>query len=114
MASFVWPIFWIASFSADHFARSRRRGLAVLRELLLDLLEPLLRLLRLLLRERALLDLERHDPPLDLVDLGRHRVDLRPQARGRLVDEVDGLVGQEPVGDVAVREAGGGDERARP
>ena len=28
-----------------------------------------------------------------------------------LVDEVDRLVGQEPVGDVAVREHGGGDER---
>ena len=32
--------------------------------------------------------------------------------RGRLVDQVDRLVGQEAVGDVAVRERGGGDQRA--
>ena len=38
--------------------------------------------------------------------------DLHLQARGRLVDEVDGLVGQEAVGDVAVGERRGGDQRA--
>ena len=38
------------------------------------------------------------------VELRRHRVDLHAQPRGRLVDQVDGLVGQEPVGDVAVRQ----------
>ena len=32
--------------------------------------------------------------------------------RGGLVDQVDRLVGQEAVGDVAVRERGGGDQRA--
>ena len=36
----------------------------------------------------------------------RHGVDLDAEARGRLVDQVDGLVGQEAVGDVAVREHG--------
>ena len=39
------------------------------------------------------------------------RIDLHAQARRRLVDQVDRLVGQEAVGDVAVRERGGGDER---
>ena len=39
------------------------------------------------------------------------RVDLDAQPRGRLVDQVDGLVGQEAVGDVAVRERGRGHER---
>ena len=48
---------------------------------------------------------------LGLVELERRGVDLHPQPRGRLVDEVDRLVGQEPVGDVAVREHGGRDER---
>ena len=33
--------------------------------------------------ERLLLDLELHDPALDLVDLGRHRVDLHPHAATR-------------------------------
>ena len=58
-----------------------------------------------LLLERLLLDLELHDAALDLVDLGRHRVDLDAQARGGLVDQVDRLVGQEAVGDVAVATA---------
>ncbi len=44
----------------------------------------------------------------DLVQLGRHRVDLGAQARGGLVDEVDRLVGEEPVGDVAMGQHGGG------
>jgi hypothetical protein len=57
------------------------------------------------------LDLELHDAALDLVDLGRHGVDLDAQARGGLVDEVDGLVGEEAVGDVAVAEGGRRDER---
>src|SRR5882724_8277576 len=57
-------------------------------------------------RHRHALDLELHDPARDLVDLLRHRVDLHAQARGRLVDEVDGLVRQEAVADVAVREHG--------
>ncbi len=51
------------------------------------------------------------DAALDDVDLGRHRVDLDAQLAGRLVDEVDGLVGQEPAGEVAVGQHGGGDER---
>jgi hypothetical protein len=37
--------------------------------------------------------------------------DLHLEARRGLVDQVDGLVGQEAVGDVAVRERGGRDER---
>ena len=48
---------------------------------------------------------------MDLVDLGRHRRQLDRDARGGLVDEVDRLVGQEAVGDVAVAERGGGDQR---
>jgi hypothetical protein len=38
-------------------------------------------------------------------------VDLHPQPRGGLVDQVDGLVGQLAPGDVAVRESGRGDQR---
>ena len=56
------------------------------------------------LAQRLALDLQLHPAPLHLVQLGGHRVDLHPQLRGRLVDQVDRLVGQEAVADVAVRE----------
>ena len=39
------------------------------------------------------------------------RPDPQPHPRAGLVDQVDRLVGQEPVGDVAVGQLGGGDER---
>src|SRR5207237_10622204 len=49
----------------------------------------------LLLAQCRPLDLELLDAALDDVDLHRHGVDLDAQAARRLVDEVDGLVGQE-------------------
>ena len=49
--------------------------------------------------------------PVDLVDLGRLGVDLHPDPRRRLVDEVDRLVGEEAVGDVALAERRRGDQR---
>jgi hypothetical protein len=49
---------------------------------LLDLLQALARGLVLLLGERLPLDLELHDPALDLVDLCRQRVDLDAHAAG--------------------------------
>ena len=64
-----------------------------------------------LLGQRHLLDLELAHAAGDDVELGRHRVDLDAQAAGRLVDEVDGLVGEEAAGHVAVREHGRRDER---
>ena len=87
-----------------------RAGLLEVGELALEPLQALGRRRVLLLAQGLALDLELHDAPLDLVELRRQRVDLGPQLRGRLVDEVDGLVGQEAVGDVAVGEGGGGDE----
>ena len=63
------------------------------------------------LRSALALDLELHDAPLDFVELRRHRVDLHAQLRRRLVDQVDRLVRQEAVGDVAVRQHRRGDQR---
>ena len=57
-----------------------------------------------LLGQRGLLDLQPHHPAGELVELGRHRVDLGAEHRAGLVDQVDRLVRQEPVGDVAVAE----------
>ena len=50
------------------------------------------------------------DGALELVDLDGRAVDLHLQAGGRLVDEVDGLVGQLAPRDVAVAEGRRGDE----
>ena len=80
-------------------------------QLLLERLEPRLRRVVGLLAQRLALDLELDAPALELVELDRHRVDLHAQPRRRLVDEVDGLVRQEALGDVAVRQGRRGDER---
>ena len=64
-----------------------------------------------LLRHRGELDLELAHAPLGLVELERRGVDLHAQPRRRLVDEVDRLVGQVPVGDVAVGEHRRRDQR---
>ena len=86
-------------------------GLAQLGELAVQRLAALGGRVVALVLERRALDLQLHDAALDLVDLLGERVDLDAQARAGLVDEVDGLVGQEAVGDVAVRQRRGGDER---
>src|SRR5699024_9433410 len=65
-----------------------------------------------LLRQGHVLHLQAVDGAAELIDLDRSRVDLHPQPAGRLVDEVDGLVGQLPAGDVAVRHRGRGHEGA--
>ena len=102
---------WIASFSCVPVRRQRALLLLEVGQLLLELRQPLGRGLVGLLAQRLALDLELHHAPLHLVELGRHRVDLHAQPRRRLVDQVDGLVGQEAVGDVAVREHGRRDQR---
>ena len=68
----------------------------------------------ILLRHRGQLDLELHHAAVRLVELDRRGVDLHPQARRGLVDQVDCLVRQEAVRDIAVRENRGRDERSIP
>ena len=101
----------IFAFSACHCAVSARALLLQLGELALERLAPALGGVVLLLAQRLQLDLELHRAALELVDLLGHRVDLDAQPRRGLVDEVDRLVGQEAVGDVAVAEGRGGDRR---
>ena len=64
-----------------------------------------------LLAQRLLLDLELDDAAIELVELFGLRIDLDAQARGRLVDEVDRLVGEETIGNIAVRQGRRGDDR---
>ena len=63
-----------------------------------------------LLHKRLLLDLHLGELALRQIDLFGHAVDLDAQTAGCLVHEVDGLVGQETIGDVAVRQLRAGDD----
>ena len=80
-------------------------------ELLRELFEPVARELVVLFLEGHLLDLHLHNAAAQVVELRRHGVDLRADHGAGLIDEVDGLVRQETVGDIAVGERGRGDER---
>ena len=71
-------------------------------ELLLDLRQVLLGELVGLLLQGGLLNLMLDDLPLDDVQLGGHGVHLGADHGAGLVHQVDGLVRQEPVGDIAV------------
>ena len=48
------------------------------------------------------LNFQLHDAPLDFIDFHGQGINLHAQAGGGFVDEIDGLVRQEPIRDVAV------------
>ena len=73
--------------------------------------EARLRRVVALLAQRLALDLELDAAALELVQLDGHRIHLHAQPAGGLVDQVDRLVGQEALGDVAVREDRRGHQR---
>ena len=85
---------------------SRKSG-----ELRFDLSKPLARMRVGFLEQRLALDFQLHDAAFDLVDFHGQRIELHAQRRRRFVDQVDGLVGQEAVGDVAMGKRGRGDNR---
>ena len=89
----------------------RVRLLLQLAELGAEFYQPVARGGVALLAQRLLLDLELDDAPVELVELFGLAVDLHTLARGRFVDEVDRLVGQEAVGDVAVGQRRRRDQR---
>ncbi len=78
----------------------------------LDLFQALTRSFVLFLFQRALLDLELHDLAFKLIDLRRHGIQLHAQTRSGFIHQVHRLVGQKTVGDVAMRESRGGDQRS--
>src|SRR5207244_6444463 len=80
-------------------------------QLPLDGVEAILGGTVLLLLQRLALDLELPDLALDLVQFLGQAVDLHPEAGSGLIDEVDRLVWQEAVGDVALREDRGRHDR---
>ena len=80
-------------------------------EVLAQHVEPVDRRVVGLLGERELLHLQPVDLAAEHVDLLGRGLVLDPQARRRLVDQVDRLVGQLAAGDVAVGQRGGRDQR---
>src|SRR5581483_4873971 len=73
-------------------------------DLLFDSGQALLRERVVFAQERLTLDFALDDFALDLVNLGRQAVNFDAQSRGGLVNQVNRLVGQEPIRDVTVRE----------
>ncbi|MNI18250.1 hypothetical protein D3C73_716520 [compost metagenome] len=78
----------------------------LLGQLLVEQIEALAAGVVVLLHQRLLLQLELDDAPLEAVQGLRLGVDLQPYAGRRLVDEVDGLVRQLAIRDVAVGQLG--------
>ena len=78
----------------------------LLGQLVIEQIEPLAAGVVILLHQRLLLQLELDDAPLEAVQRFRLGVDLQPYAGRRLVDEVDGLVRQLAIRDVAVGQLG--------
>ena len=68
-----------------------------------QLLQPVARRLIAFPLQGFPLDLELDDAAVEFIDFFRLRIDLHAEPRRGLVDQVDRLVRQEPVGDVAVR-----------
>ncbi len=82
----------------------RAVSLFEVRHLLFDVLEPLFAGRIGLFFEGLPLDLELHDPAADAVQLGGQRVILEPQLGGGLINQVDRLIRQPPIGDVPIRQ----------
>ena len=81
-------------------------------EIALERQQPVLRGCITFALQGLALDLQLHDTAVEILDLLGFRFDLHPQPRRCFVHQVDGFVGQEAIGDVAVAERRGGDQCA--
>ena len=72
--------------------------------------EELYLLLVILSLDGFAFDLKLLDPARDLVQLLRQRIHFHTQTSRSLIHQVDGLVGQEPLRNVAVRQLHGRDD----
>ena len=52
--------------------------------------------------QRLALNFQLHNAPVKLVQFFRLAVNLHPQAAGRLIDQINRLIGQKPVSDIAL------------
>src|SRR5262249_24581859 len=80
-------------------------------ELAFDMAQAIEGSLILFLAEGLALDFEMGHAAIEVIDLDRHGSDLQSQGAGGFVDQVDGLIGEAAIGDVALRQEGGGDDR---
>ena len=90
----------------------RRKRIFQLRQLLLQICKPLARETVGFLFQCGFLDLELHHTTVQLVKLRRHGVQLGLDQGTRLVHEVNRLVRQKTVADIAVGQDSRGDKRA--
>ena len=88
------------------------KGFLLLRKLLLDGRQSLLREIVGLLPECRRLNLKLHAAAVHLIEFRRQRVELGLNHCAGFIDQVDCLVGQEAVGDIAVRKHGRADQCA--
>jgi len=77
----------------------------------LELFQPVLGRLVGFLAQRLALDFQPNDPPVELIDRFQFGIDLRVQLGCGFIDQMDRLIGHEPVRDIAVRQGRGGDDR---
>ena len=92
--------------------RRQRLGFVLqVRDLLVNYLEPLLAGRVLFLRQRRALDFQLQNLPVKLIQLRRLGIQFHLDARGRLIHEINRLVRQKPVRDVAIRQRGRRHER---
>ena len=85
--------------------------LALVRKLTLQGGQAVLRSSVRFLLQRELFNLHAADDALELVDFLRGGIDLHAQAGTCFVDKVNGLIRQEAVGDVAIGQLGGRNQR---
>ena len=85
-------------------------GVPLLGQFLLQLGKTRLGKLVFLLLQRRFLDLHLDDLPIQRVQLCRFGIILRPDLGTGFIDQVDSLVGQEPVSDIPVGQGRGGDD----
>ena len=84
---------------------------AKLAQFLFDQRQPLAGRRVVFLAQRLALDLQLNDLALHRLQIRRQRIDLHAQARRSFIDQVDRLVGQKTVGDVAMRQHRRGKDR---
>ena len=101
----------MAAFSCSQRAVSARLLFLQIGQLLLQLFQTVLAGLVLFFLQSLALDLQLEHLTVHLVQLLRLGIDLHAQPAAGFVDQVDGLVGQEAVTDIAVGQHCRGDHR---
>jgi len=98
----------IEPFSFCHWAIEGALLLAQISQLLLQALEPVAAGRIGFTPQRELLHLQLQDAAIEFIDLLRFGGDLHLQAGGRFIHQIDRLVRQEAIGDVAAAQHRGG------